>query len=124
MVLISFILTGILAIVGSGGNIRELARLMQSSVIKTGVRRGAFVELQDVEAAIADLRESFRRAFNPSFLPLLQRVRTEFRLEDSSDLAKQLLYGLWIIEYRNGSAWYSLPEPVEQLLRHMERAAG
>ncbi len=109
------------AIVGSGGNIRELARLMQSSVIKTGVRRGAFVELQDVEAAIADLRESFRRAFNPSFLPLLQRVRTEFRLEDSSDLAKQLLYGLWIIEYRNGSAWYSLPEPVEQLLAQLER---
>jgi len=109
------------AIIGSSGNIRELARLMQSSVVKAHVRHGNFVELQDVEAAIADQRESFRRAYNPSFLPLLQRVRTEFRLEDSSDIAKALLYGLWITEYRNGQAWYSLPAPVEQLLQHMER---
>ncbi len=112
------------AIVGSGGNIRELARLIQASVIKAYVRRGTFIELQDIEAAIADQRESFRRAYNPLFRPLLMRVRDEYRLEDSSDVAKQLLYGLWVTEYRNGSAWYSLPEPVEQLLRHMERGAS
>lgn len=112
------------AIVGSGGNIRELARLMQGAVVKAHVRQGRFIELMDIEAAIADQRESFRRAYDPRFLPLLSRVRTEFRLDDSSDVAKQLLYGLWVIEYRNGSAWYSLPEPVEQLLRHMERASS
>lgn len=111
------------AIIGSGGNIRELARLMQSSVIKAHVRQGTFIELMDIEAAIADQRESFRRAYDQRFLPLLQRVRREFRLDDSSDIAKQLLYGLWVIEYRNGSAWYSLPEPVEQLLRHLERVS-
>lgn len=118
------VLSGVVdrAIVGSGGNIRELARLMQSSVIKAHVRKSNFIELQDIEAAIADQRESFRRAYVPVFRTLLLRVRTEFRLEDSSDIAKQLLYGLWVIEYRNGSAWYSLPEPVEQLLQHMERA--
>jgi len=110
------------AIEGSGGNIRELARLVQASVVKAHVRRGEFIEKQDIEAAIADQRESFRRAYDPSFLPLLERVRTEARLDDSSDIAKRLLYGLWVIEYRNGSAWYSLPEPVEQLLMHMERA--
>ncbi|MFT3768079.1 MAG: AAA family ATPase [Minicystis sp.] len=108
-------------IVGSGGNIRELARLMQSSVIKAHVRHGDFVEVRDIEAAIADQRESFRRGYDARFLPLLQRVRNEYRLDDSGDIAKQLLYGLWVIEYRNGSAWYSLPEPVEQLLRHLER---
>jgi Arc/MetJ-type ribon-helix-helix transcriptional regulator len=112
------------AIVGSGGNIRELARLMQGSVIKAHVRRGEFVEAVDIEASIADQRESFRRAYDPRFLQLLQRVREEYRLDDSSDVAKQLLYGLWVIEYRNGSAWYSLPEPVEQLLRHLERAVS
>jgi energy-coupling factor transporter ATP-binding protein EcfA2 len=110
------------AIVGSGGNIRELARLMQASVVKAHVRRGSFIELQDIEAAIADQRESFRRAYDPAFRPLLVRVRQEHRLDESSDAAKQLLYGLWVIEYRNGSAWYSLPEPVEQLLAQMERA--
>lgn len=110
------------AIVGSGGNIRELARLMQGAVVKAHVRHGQFIEPMDIEAAIADQRESFRRAYDPRFLPLLSRVRAEFRLDDSSDIAKQLLYGLWVIEYRNGSAWYSLPEPVEQLLRHMERS--
>jgi energy-coupling factor transporter ATP-binding protein EcfA2 len=109
------------AIVGSGGNIRELARLMQSSVVKAYARGGEFVELRDIEAAIADLRESYRRAYNAEFREILERVRAEFRLDDSSRIAKQLLYGLWIIEYRNGSAWYSLPEPVEQLLRQMER---
>ncbi len=109
------------AIVGSGGNIRELARLMQASVVKAYARRSKLIELQDIEAAIADQRESFRRAYDPSFRTLLLRVRTEFRLDDSSDVAKQLLYGLWVVEYRNGSAWYSLPAPVEQLLQHMER---
>lgn len=112
------------AIVGSGGNIRELARLMQSAVVKAHVRLGSFIETMDIEAAIADRRESFRRAFDPLFLPLLQRVRTEYQLDESSNVAKQLLYGLWVIEYRNGSAWYSLPEPVEQLLRQMERASA
>jgi len=112
------------AIVGSGGNIRELARLVQASVIKAYVRRGTFIELQDIEAAIADQRESFRRAYNPLFRPLLTRVRDEYRLDDASDIARQLLYGLWVTEYRNGSAWYSLPEPVDQLLRQLERGAS
>lgn len=111
------------AIVGSGGNIRELARLMQSSVVKAHVRRGSFIEPQDVERAIADQRESFRRAYDPQFLPVLEKVRREYRLEGHSDVTKQLLYGLWVIEYRNGIAWYSLPEPVEQLLQHIERGA-
>lgn len=110
------------AIEGSGGNIRELARLMQASVVKAYVRRGAFIERQDIEAAIADQRESFRRGYDPAFRPLLVRVREEYRLDESSQIAKQLLYGLWVIEYRNGSAWYSLPEPVEQLLAQLERA--
>ncbi|WP_437949792.1 ATP-binding protein [Sorangium sp. So ce296] len=109
------------AIVGSGGNIRELSRLMQSSVVKAHVRRGSFVEPQDVEAAIADQRESFRRAYEPRFLPVLKKVRDECQLEGGGEVSKQLLYGLWVVEYRNGTAWYSLPEPVEQLLRQMER---
>lgn len=109
------------AIEGSGGNIRELARLIQASVVKAHVRSGRFIERQDIEAAIADQRESFRRAWDPSFRPLLLRVKEEYRLDDSSHVAKLLLYGLWVIEYRNGSAWYSLPEPVEQLLDQMER---
>ncbi|AKT41922.1 ATP-binding protein [Chondromyces crocatus] len=110
------------AIVGSGGNIRELSRLMQSSVVKAHVRRGSFIEPQDVEAAIADQRESFRRSYDPRFLSALEKVRREYQLEDQGDVVKQLLYGLWVIEYRNGIAWYSLPEPVEQLLQHLERA--
>ena len=109
------------AIVGSGGNIRELARLMQASVVKALVREGSFIELQDIEATIADRRESFRRGYESRFLPLLRLVQQEYRLDETSEAAKLLLYGLWVIEYRNGSAWYSLPEPVEQLLRHLER---
>jgi energy-coupling factor transporter ATP-binding protein EcfA2 len=112
------------AVTGSGGNIRELARLLQASVIKAHVRHGQFIERQDIEAAIADQRESFRRAYDPKFRPLLERVRKEYRLDESSDAAKQLLYGLWVIEYRNGIAWYSLPEPVEQLLTQMERSGA
>lgn len=112
------------AIVGSGGNIRELARLMQASVVKAHVRQGEFIESQDVEAAIADQRGSFRRAYDPSFLPLLIRVRDRFQLDETSEVAKQLLYGLWVIEYRNGYPWYCLPEPVAQLLIHLERSRG
>lgn len=110
------------AIVGSGGNLRELARLMQASVVKAYVRGGSFIELRDVEIAIADQRESFRRAYDPRFLPVLKRVRRECQLDEGGEVSKQLLYGLWVTEYRNGYVWYSLPTPVEQLLDHLERA--
>lgn len=104
------------AIEGSGGNIRELARLMQASIVKSYVRQGGFIERQDVEAAIADQRESFRRAYQPRFLPVLKKVREEFQLENADDIGKLLLYGLWVVEYRNGTTWYSVPASVEQLL--------
>jgi hypothetical protein len=109
------------AVVGSGGNIRELARLMQASVVKAAVRGGSFIEPQDIEVAIADQRESFRRGYDSRFLPVLKRVRDEYRLEDANEVSKLLLYGLWVTEYRNGYVWYSLPVPVEQLLEHLER---
>jgi energy-coupling factor transporter ATP-binding protein EcfA2 len=110
------------AIVGSGGNIRQLARLIQASVVKAAVREGSFIELQDIEATIADQRESFRRGFQSRFLPVLKEVRDQHRIgDDAGDVAKLLLYGLWVTEYRNGYVWYNLPVPVEQLLDHLER---
>jgi hypothetical protein len=110
------------AIEGSGGNIRELARLLQASIVKAYVRRGEFVESQDVEAAIADQRESFRRTLQPRFVPVLKRVRDAFQLDNVDDIGKLLLYGLWVMEYRNGITWYALPVPVEQLLAQIERS--
>jgi energy-coupling factor transporter ATP-binding protein EcfA2 len=107
------------ALTGSGGNIRELARLLQSSVVKAHVRQGQTIEEADVSAAIADRRESFRRAYNPAFRQVLEKVHREYRLEGPGDVRRQLLYGLWVMEYRNGEAWYSLPDPVEQLLRRL-----
>jgi energy-coupling factor transporter ATP-binding protein EcfA2 len=109
------------AIIGSGGNIRELARLLQASVVKAHVREHPFVDVQDVAAAIADRRESFRRGYNSEFRAVLQKVHEEYRLDGPDDVTRLLLYGLWIMEYRNGEAWYSLPDPVEQLLLSLER---
>jgi energy-coupling factor transporter ATP-binding protein EcfA2 len=111
------------AIVGSAGNIRELARLVQASIIKALMRDGDVIEAQDIEAAIADWRESLRRGYEARFLPILQKVRDEHQLDDAnkvSEVCKRLLYGLWVIEYRNGDVWYSLPDPVEQLLWRLE----
>ena len=109
------------AIEASGGNIRELARVVQASVVKAVVRSGDEIERQDVEAAIADQRESFRRAFQPRFLAVLQRVRDKHKLDNADDVGKLLLYGLWVIEYRNEEAWYSLPVAVEDLVRRLEK---
>ena len=109
------------AVVGSGGNIRELARLMQASVIKAAFRGGELIEPQDIEAAIADQRESFRRGFEARFLDVLRAVRDRFELDGPGEVIKLLLYGLWVTEYRNGHVWYNLPVPVEQLLEHLER---
>jgi hypothetical protein len=109
------------AIACSAGNIRELARLIQASIVKAAVRDAEFVELVDVEAAIVDQRESFRRALQPRFLPVLKKVAEEHELDNTDDVGKLLLYGLWVIEYRNGFAWYTLPEPVKQLLDHLAR---
>jgi hypothetical protein len=109
------------AIVGSGGNMRELARLLQASVVKAHVRDAPFLDEEHVAAAIADRRESFRRALIPEFRPVLQKVQQEYQLEGPGDVTRLLLYGLWVMEYRNGEAWYSLPDPVEQLLKSLER---
>jgi len=109
------------AIVGSGGNIRELARLVQASIIKALVRQGEVIELQDIEAAIADRRESFRRILEDRFIDVLRKVRDRCEIGEPSEVSRLLLYGLWVIEYRNGDVWYSLPVPVEQLLQRVER---
>lgn len=110
------------AIEASGGNIRELARVLHASIVKTVIRRGAEIERQDVEAAIADQRESYRRSYQPRFLPVLVKVRDSHKLLSQDDVGKLLLYGLWIIEYRNDEAWYSLPVAVEDLLRRIEKS--
>lgn len=112
------------AVEASGGNIRVLARLIQSSAVKAYAHRRDSIEPEDVEAAIGDQREAFRRAYDPRFLPLLRRVHREYRLDDSTETAKDLLYGLWVMEYRNGDIWYSLPVPVEQLLQRLERSSS
>ncbi|HMY17456.1 MAG TPA: ATP-binding protein [Polyangium sp.] len=109
------------AIVGSGGNMRELARLLQASVIKAHVREAHFLDEEHVAAAIADRRESYRRALSPEFRPVLEKVRKEYQLEGPGEITRLLLYGLWVMEYRNGETWYSLPNPVEQLLESLER---
>lgn len=112
------------AIVGSGGNMRELARCLQNSVIKASVRNSPYIDEEHVAAFIADKRESFRRGLSPEFLPVLEKVRKEYKLEGPGEITKLLLYGLWIVEYRNGQAWYSLPNPVEQLLESLERRSS
>lgn len=109
------------AIEGSGGNLREMARLIQASLVKTLLRKGDVVERQDIEAALADRRETFRRGYDARFYPILKKVDEEHVLDDTSNLSKTLLYALWVTEYRNGNAWYILPEPVAQLLQHIER---
>jgi len=109
------------AILGSGGNMRELARLLQASVVKAHVRDASFLDEEHVSAAIADRREAFRRALIPEFRPVLQKVQLEYRMEGPGDVTRLLLYGLWVMEYRNGEVWYSLPDPVEQLLKSLER---
>ncbi len=109
------------AILGSGGNMRELARLLQASVVKAHVRDAPYLDEEHVSAAIADRREAFRRALIPEFRPVLQKVQTEYRMEGPGDVTRLLLYGLWVMEYRNGEVWYSLPDPVEQLLKSLER---
>lgn len=109
------------AIEASGGNIRELARIIHASVIKTVIRGAHRVETIDVEAVIIDQRESYRRAFKERFLPALRRVRDKFELENEDDVGKDLLYGLWVVEYRNERAWYSLPVAVEKLIGQIEK---
>jgi hypothetical protein len=53
---------------------------------------------------------------------VLKRVRDAFQLDSVDDIGKLLLYGLWVMEYRNGITWYALPVPVEQLLAQIERS--
>lgn len=111
------------AIESSGGNLRELGRVMQASIVKAVVQDAERIEAHHVDAAIADQRESYRRTFQPKFLPVLLKVRDQFQLDNVDDVGKLLLYGLWVTEYRNGITWYYLPMPVRQLVDHLEGSA-
>lgn len=111
------------AIESTCGNIRELARLIQASIVKATVQQASQIKRHHVEAAIEDQRETFRRAYQPKFLPVLQRIRDVHELDNVDDVARMLLYGLWAMELRNGQAWYLLPGPVQMLLRQLERSA-
>lgn len=110
-----------LVIEGSGGNLRELARLMQASIVKAVVHEAPQVARSHVEEAIADQRESFGRVLEERFLPALRRVRDDYQLDNTDQIGKLLLYGLWVVEYRNGTVWYDLPLPVRRLLERRER---
>ncbi len=113
-----------LAIESSGGNLRELARLIQASLVKAMVHESPHIARHHVEEAITDQRESFGRVYQDRFLPALLRVRDEHRLDNVDDIGKMLLYGLWVVEYRNGSVWYDLPLPVRRLVASREGRGG
>src|SRR5262249_3187778 len=110
-----------LVLESSGGNLRELARLMQASIVKAVVRESPHIARHHVEEAIADQRESFGRVYQGRFLPVLLRVRAEHQLDNTDDIGKLLLYGLWVVEYRNGIVWYDLPLPVRRLVEQRHR---
>lgn len=104
------------AITYCGGVFREMARIMRSAIGRARRRKARRVELVDVDWAITEIRNEYRRILDKSDMQLLAKVHRDNKLE-YDDRFRPLLQLLAVLEYRNGENWCDI-HPVLRRLVH------
>jgi len=92
------------AITYSGGVFREMARIMRTAIGRARRRKSMRVESVDVDWAIAEIRNEYRRILDKDDIEILKNVHEHNRLE-YNDRLRPLLQLLALLEYRNGENW-------------------
>lgn len=105
-----------LAITYSGGVFREMARIMRTSIGRARRRHAARIAAEDVEWAVIEIRNEYRRILDKGDVKLLKEIYRNKKLEYSEQM-RPLLQLLAILEYRNGENWCDI-HPVLRKLVH------
>ncbi len=104
------------AITHCGGVFREMARIMRAAIGRARRRKARRVEAVDVEWALTEIRNEYRRILDKSDMQLLAKVHRDNKLE-YDDRFRPLLQLLAVLEYRNGENWCDI-HPVLRRLVH------
>lgn len=88
------------AISYSGGVFRELARIVRTAIGRARRRKSTQLEVEDVEWAVSEIRNEYRRILDKEDIKLLKKIMESKRLE-FSDRLRPLMQLLAILEYRD-----------------------
>lgn len=100
----------------SGGVFREMARLVRKSADNAVARDDDVIEISDVEDAINEIRNEFRRMLTTEDYKTLKEIY-ERRELIGSNICSPLLHNLSIIEYRNKHNWCDVHPAIIPLLK-------
>lgn len=103
------------AITYSGGVFREMARLIRSALGYARRRQGTRIEPPDVEAAVNELRNEYRRILDKNDIAYLRKIAEHNRLEYSNRL-RPLLQLLAILEYHDKENWCDVHPVLRKLI--------
>lgn len=106
------------AIYYSGGVFREMARIMRSATGQARRRQAHQIENLDVEAAVTEIRNEYRRFLDDADRQYLKAVHQHNRLEYHERL-RPLLQLLALLEYRNAENWCDVHPALTQLLEEV-----
>ncbi|MBL8076598.1 MAG: hypothetical protein JNM55_01435 [Anaerolineales bacterium] len=103
------------AITYSGGVFRELARIIRTSIGRARRRKAAQLEIEDVEWAVTEIRNEYRRILDKEDIKLLKKIMESKRLE-FSDRLRPLMQLLAILEYRDQENWCDVHPVLRKML--------
>ncbi|MCX6064523.1 MAG: hypothetical protein NT121_02035 [Chloroflexi bacterium] len=103
------------AITFSGGVFREMARIMRAGIGRARRRKAARVERTDIDWAITEIRNEYRRILDKDDMALLKQIHQNNRLEYDNRF-KPLLQLLAVLEYRNGENWCDIHPALRSLV--------
>lgn len=104
-----------IAIHYSGGVFREMARIMRAAIGRARRRKAVQIERVDVEWAVTEIRNEYRRILDKADLDFLREVHQHNRLEQHERLGP-LLQLLALLEYRNDENWCDAHPALQPLL--------
>ncbi|MBM4034340.1 MAG: ATP-binding protein [Planctomycetes bacterium] len=102
----------------SGGCLRHLMLLTQLACESAHARRATRIGPADVEDALREMQTRFERMIPPEYYPVLREV-ARTKAAPNSDLGREALYNLSLLEYNGGKRW----NYVHPLVRRIERFA-
>jgi len=108
----------------SGGLLRELLRLARSAVISARRRRHNRISTEDINSALREVKNTFRRILKTEDYTQLWKVKESRHLQDLPlPVANRLLHNLSILEY-NGEIRWDVHPAVRELLEEANSKRG
>ena len=104
-----------LAIRNSGGVFREMGRIMRTAIGRARRRKAAQVGREDVEWAVVEIVNEYRRILDQADKRFLRQVHRN-NLMEAHERLRPLLQLLALLEYRNAENWCDIHPALEPLL--------